>query len=164
MARVEEGDGLVDKFLGDGFKALFGAPFRQADHARRAVAAAVGIQQAHLDWMARRSAQGRPCRPLGVGVAAGEAVVGPYGTRNRMEYTALGQVVNLASRLCGAAAAGEVLATAETIKKAGFPATGAGDGDGVFPLAAASKGKLSFKNIAEPVEVFSVTRRRQYDR
>lgn len=163
VARVEEADGLVDKFLGDGFIALFGAPFRQADHARRALAAAVGIQQAHLDWMAQRSAGGRPCRPLGVGVAAGVAVVGPYGTRNRMEYTALGQVVNLASRLCGAAAAGEVLTTAETIIKAGLSAAGEEKSPGVLSFAAASKGKLSFKNIAEPVEVFSISKRGQYE-
>jgi class 3 adenylate cyclase/ActR/RegA family two-component response regulator len=159
VARVEEADGLVDKFLGDGFMALFGAPFRQADHSRRALEAAAAIQQAHSAWLARRSAAGRPGRPLGIGVAAGEAVVGAYGTSNRMEYTALGQVVNLSSRLCGAAAAGEILTTAQTVEKAGLPTAVEEKSPGVFSFAAASKGKLTFKNIPEPLEVFSISKR-----
>jgi len=111
VARVQAAGGMMDKFLGDGFMALFGAPFHQKDHARRALNAAVSIQLAHRGWMESRLAGGLPHRPLGIGLAAGETVVGAYGTHNRMEYTALGHVVNLASRLCGAAEAGEILTT-----------------------------------------------------
>ena len=78
VARIEEAGGMMDKFLGDGFMALFGAPFRQADHARRALNASVSIQQAHRKWMEERSAGGRQCRPLGIGLATGETVVGAY--------------------------------------------------------------------------------------
>jgi len=156
VAAVKDSGGMIDKFIGDGFMALFGAPFRQADHARRALNACADIQQAHLGWMAQRSAGGRPCRPLGVGVATGQTVVGAFGTRSRMEYTALGRVVNLASRLCSAAKAGETLTTAETIEKAGAPGPGNSRGDRGF--TAVSKGKLSFKNIPEPMEVFSVSK------
>lgn len=159
VARIEVADGLMDKFLGDGFMALFGAPFRQADHARRALDAAAAIQQAHSAWLAQRKAAGRPGLPLGIGVAAGEAVVGAYGTRNRMEYTALGQVVNLASRLCGAAAAGEILTTAQTVERSGLSVAGEVKAPGVFSFTAASKGKLTFKNITEPLEVFSISKR-----
>jgi adenylate cyclase len=156
VARVEEASGMMDKFLGDGFMALFGAPFRHEDHVRHALNASVSIQQAHLKWMKERLSAGRPCRPLGIGVATGEAAIGPYGTRSRMEYTALGNVVNLASRLCAAAEGGEILTIAETIEKAGFAAPGTDKGNMGLSFAAATKGKLSFKNIPTPVEVFSI--------
>ncbi len=153
VASIEAGRGMMDKFLGDGFMALFGAPFRQSDHARRALDAAASIQQAHKRWMAERQAGGRPCRPLGIGVATGETVVGAYGTHNRMEYTALGHVVNLASRLCGAAGAGEILTTPHTREAAlcGAPAGGSPGCASFLP-----KGKMLFKNIQEPVEVISI--------
>ena len=155
VARVEESDGMIDKFMGDGFMALFGAPFRQEDHARRALDASVSIQEAHLKWMDDRSAQGRPYRPLGLGLATGETVIGAYGTSNRMDYTALGPAVNLASRLCSAAKAGEILTLAETITKAGFDDKTQEE----FPFTAETKGKLSFKNIPAPVEVFSISKK-----
>jgi adenylate cyclase len=153
VARVEEEGGMMDKFLGDGFMALFGAPFRQEDHARRALNAGVSIQRSHRRWMEERSAKGRPCRPLGVGVAMGETVVGAYGTHNRMEYTALGHVVNLASRLCGAAEAGEILTTPFTRNAA---ALNAPEGNISGLLSFLSKGKMRFKNIQETVEVISI--------
>jgi class 3 adenylate cyclase len=152
--RVQDAGGMMDKFLGDGFMALFGAPFRQEYHARRALASSISIQQAHRSWMARRLAVSLPCRPLGIGIATGETVVGAYGTRNRMEYTALGHVVNLASRLCGAAGSGEILTTPFTRDKAlcDVPAGGSPCSFTFLP-----KGKMLFKNIQEPVEVISIT-------
>ena len=153
VTRVEEAGGMMDKFLGDGFMALFGAPFRQEDHARRALNASICIQQAHRIWMEERSTGGRPCRPLGIGVATGETVIGAYGTCNRMEYTALGHVVNLASRLCGAAEAGETLTTPFT-RDAALRDTPADSS--LSSLSFLSKGRLRFKNIQEPVEVMSI--------
>ncbi|MCB4791890.1 MAG: response regulator [Elusimicrobia bacterium] len=155
VAGVEKADGMIDKFLGDGFMALFGAPFRQDDHALRALEASVAIQLAHLRWMEERSSLGRPFRPLGLGVATGETVIGAYGTSNRMDYTALGHAVNLASRLCSVAKAGEILTLAETIEKAGLK----NNNQEGFPFAAVTKGKLSFKNIPIPVEVFSISKK-----
>lgn len=153
VGRVQEGGGMLDKFLGDGFMALFGAPFRQDDHARRALNAATTMQLAHRGWMAERAAKGLPWRPLGIGLATGETVVGAYGTHNRMEYTALGHTVNLASRLCGAAGAGEILTLPLTRDEA--LKTRAGAGPRALPFV--SKGKMLFKNIQEPVEVISIT-------
>ena len=154
VGRIEQAGGLTDKFLGDGFMALFGAPFPQGDHAWRAMSAAAAIQGAHRVWLAERARGGRPCRPLGIGLATGETVVGAYGTRNRMEYTALGHVVNLASRLCGAAEAWEILTTPFTRAEAlrGAPAGGV-----PVCLPFVSKGKMRFKNIQETVEVISMT-------
>ena len=163
VAGVEEADGMMDKFLGDGFMALFGAPFRQEDHARRALDASVSIQQAHLRWMEERSAGGRPCRPLGIGVATGQAVVGAYGTHNRMEYTALGHMVNLASRLCDAAEAGEILTMGETVEKAGFPTHGPDTTHGALRFVAERKGEYSFKNVPARVEVFSMSEKGEHE-
>ena len=147
------GGGMMDKFLGDGFMALFGAPLRREDHALQALNASAAIQQAHRRWMQERGAGGRPCRPLGIGVATGETVVGAYGTRNRMEYTALGHVVNLASRLCGAAEAGEILTTPFTRDEA-LRSAPADSGPGY--LSFLSKGKMHFKNIQETIEVIAI--------
>ncbi|HBA59495.1 MAG TPA: adenylate/guanylate cyclase domain-containing response regulator [Elusimicrobia bacterium] len=154
VAGVQKAGGMMDKFLGDGFMALFGAPFRQADHARRALNAAVAIQAAHRVWMDKRSAVGLPYRPLGIGLAAGETVVGAYGTSTRMEYTALGHVVNLASRLCGAAGAGETLTTPYTRESALRDAPGRA---GRCAFSFLPKGKMNFKNIQETVEVILIT-------
>jgi len=154
VARIEEAGGMMDKFLGDGFMALFGAPLRREDHALQALNASAAIQQAHRRWMEERGAGGRPCRPLGIGVATGETVVGAYGTHNRMEYTALGHVVNLASRLCGAAEAGEILTTPFTRDEA-LRSAPAGIGPGY--LSFLSKGKMHFKNIQETVEVIAIS-------
>ena len=150
---VQEAGGMIDKFLGDGLMAVFGAPLRQEDHAWRALNAAAGMQRTHSLWMARRAAQGKPARPLGIGLAAGPVVVGNYGTPNRMEYTALGQAVNLASRLCGAAEGGEILTTLFTRDKA-LDCAPAGSRKLFSSL---SKGKTDFKNIQKPVEVISVS-------
>jgi adenylate cyclase len=150
--RLQRGGGMMDKFLGDGFMAIFGAPFKQKDHALRALKAAVAMQAAHAAWMGARAAAGLPLMPLGIGLAAGETVVGAYGTRSRMEYTALGHVVNLASRLCGAAQGGEILTTPFTRGSAsGSAGQGAEPGGFVFT----PKGKLVFKNIPEPVDVIA---------
>lgn len=154
VAHIQEAGGMMDKFLGDGFMALFGAPFRQADHARRALNAAVSIQLAHRGWMEKRTTGGLPCRPLGIGLVAGETVVGAYGTSKRMEYTALGHVVNLASRLCGAAEAGEILTTPFTREAAQCAAP---EGKGRCAFSFFSKGKMHFKNIQETVEVIAIT-------
>lgn len=159
VARLADADGMVDKFLGDGFMALFGAPFRQEDHARRGLDAAIAIQQAHLQWIEERTSKGRPWRPMGVGVATGETVVGTYGTRKLMEYTALGHAVNLASRLCSAAKAGEILTMAQTVEQAVLPGEGADQVLAAVSFAIESKGLLSFKNILAPVEVFSISKK-----
>ncbi|MBU0751731.1 MAG: adenylate/guanylate cyclase domain-containing protein [Gammaproteobacteria bacterium] len=95
----------IDKFIGDAIMAEFGAPLPQQDHARRAVRAAVALRRVAIEfrgWMARRFA-GRdlPEFDIGIGLHSGEAVVGNIGSSARMEYTAIGDTVNIASRLEG---------------------------------------------------------------
>jgi adenylate cyclase len=93
--------GTVDKLMGDGIMAYFGAPVPQPDHARRAVACALEMQEAMDDF--RRDPRRALFPPLHmrIGIHTGEAVVGRIGTLAREEYSVIGDVVNVASRLEG---------------------------------------------------------------
>jgi len=93
--------GTVDKFVGDAIMALYNAPFDQPDHAVRAVQTALEFQERVKALSHRWEAKcGSPLKN-GVGINTGEAVVGILGSAQRLEYTAIGDTVNLASRLEG---------------------------------------------------------------
>jgi adenylate cyclase len=154
---VEEMDGMVDKFLGDGLMAIFGAPLRHETHAWQALSAAASMQRVHKGWMESRQTANKPAAAIGIGVATGEVVVGNIGTSNRMEYTALGHLVNLASRLCSAAAGGEILTIRESQEQMKRHASALQVHDEFLTASFISKGFMTFKNIAEPVEVFAVS-------
>jgi class 3 adenylate cyclase len=94
--------------------AILGAPLHFSDHALRAVRAAVDMQAAHrklIDYWAKR---GYALPPMGVGISTGEMVVGNIGCELQLDYTVIGAQVNLASRLCEAAAADQILISAGT--------------------------------------------------
>ncbi|MEC9488991.1 MAG: adenylate/guanylate cyclase domain-containing protein [Halanaerobium sp.] len=93
--------GMVNKFLGDGLMAIFGAPIYQEGHVRRAVDAASRI-------MARAAQEELPLK-LGIGINSGLVVAGNVGTRDRLEYTVIGEPVNTAARLCESALPEEIL-------------------------------------------------------
>jgi adenylate cyclase len=101
---IFEHDGTVDKFIGDGMMAIFGAPLDLDDHPTRACAAALSMAAA-LDTLneqnARRSGAGaaEPSISIGVGINTGEMVAGNIGSSQRFEYTVVGDAVNLAARL-----------------------------------------------------------------
>jgi len=91
--------GTVDKYIGDCVMALYNVPFEDPDHALKAVRTALDLQERTLEVSDRWEARlGAPLRN-GVGINTGEAVVGTMGSRQRLEYTAIGDTVNLASRL-----------------------------------------------------------------
>ncbi len=104
-----EYQGTLDKFLGDGLLALFGTPLPQPDHQQRAVQAALDIQRAAAALNARRHQRGKPTLHLGIGINSGEAIVGNIGSERRMEYTVIGDMVNVAQRLQAQALGGEVV-------------------------------------------------------
>lgn len=111
---VEEAGGVVDKYVGDEIMAVFGAPFDQPDHADRAMSAAVAMQRAMTAMNDGRSGRVAPRIEIGIGVHSGVAVAGNMGSPNRLNYTVLGETVNLASRLCSVAGPGEVLLSEAT--------------------------------------------------
>jgi len=91
---IEAEGGTVDKFMGDGVMAFWGAPGRVADHAERAVRAARAIAIRHL-----ATREDPTFLPLRIGIHTGEVIVGEIATRARTSYTVLGDAVNTASRL-----------------------------------------------------------------
>ncbi len=107
--------GTLDKFLGDGVLALFGAPLVQADHPQRAVQAALDMQRAAASLNATRQRRGQPTLHIGIGINSGEAIVGNIGSEKRMEYTVIGDMVNVAQRLQALARGGEILIGASTL-------------------------------------------------
>ncbi len=94
---IELERGIVDKYVGDEIMAVFGAPLDLPDHAARAVAAARGMMAA-LDALNAERAPAPPLR-MGIGIASGTVIAGNVGSSERMNYTVLGDVVNLAARL-----------------------------------------------------------------
>ncbi|MFC1741772.1 adenylate/guanylate cyclase domain-containing protein [Nanoarchaeota archaeon] len=101
-------DGTVDKFVGDAVMALFNAPTSVKDHELKAVQAAHEIQSAVCEW-------GRIA--VGIGVHTGEAVVGNIGSKHKIDYTAIGDVVNTASRLEGQTGAGDIVVSKQVFDK-----------------------------------------------
>jgi adenylate cyclase len=91
--------GTIDKFLGDGMMVIFGAPLDDPYQEEHAVKAACEMQHELRELCSKWQAEGRPTLKMGVGINSGAAVVGNIGTAEHMEYTAIGDTVNLAARL-----------------------------------------------------------------
>jgi class 3 adenylate cyclase len=140
--------GTLDKFIGDAVMVFFGAPMPgdPTDQAQRCVEMALAMQ-----W--RLTELNRRWRELSLldrellarmGIHSGEATVGSFGSKSRLEYTAIGRAVNLASRLEGKASTGSILMSAETwtLVKDRF--------------AGKSRGTVEVKGFARPVEVFEI--------
>jgi adenylate cyclase len=97
----EEHRGMVNKYLGDGFMAIFGAGDSGSNHARDAVSAGCEILRAVKGLNDELSA--KACAPIkiGIGIHSGPAIVGSVGSPQRLEFTAIGNTVNVASRIQG---------------------------------------------------------------
>lgn len=134
-AVVREHQGTVDKFMGDGMLAVFGAPDPRDDHASRAIAAARAMREAAAALQVR----------LGIGVHSGPAVVGCLGDGVRLEFTVIGDTVNAASRLESLTKEKgvDVLVSGETARRAGV--------DGLRTM-----GKAEVRGRKEPLELYTL--------
>jgi predicted ATPase/class 3 adenylate cyclase len=142
---VHRYEGTVNQFTGDGVMALFGAPLAHEDHAVRAVAAALAIQQSVRRYAeALRSERGIDFA-VRIGINTGPVVVGKIGDDLRMDYTAQGETVNLAARLQQVAPAGGIRLGEATMRLA----------SGYFAIQAA--GQVEVKGLPGPVPTFTVT-------
>lgn len=113
---AEEG-GIVDKYVGDGLMAVWGAPLEDDQHALHAVRAAVRLRQVAQTLGHTRRARGDAPFEIGIGVNTGPAVAGNMGSSRRLNYTVLGASVNAASRLCSEAGPGDVLIGERTFEQ-----------------------------------------------
>ena len=136
--------GTLDKFIGDAVMAQWGAPIGEPDDPDRAMRSAVDMM-AELDKLnANWKAVGRPTLSIGIGLNCGEAFAGNIGSERRLEYTVIGDTVNTASRLCGAAGPREILlseAFAKSLKE---------------PPKLQSHPPMELKGKSQPLPVFSV--------
>ncbi len=136
--------GTLDKYLGDGMMALFGAPTVTPKDAANAMAAAVAMQRRMLSINDELRAEGFPEIGVGIGLHTGEVIVGYIGSERRSEYTAIGDTVNTASRLESNAKGGEILVSEVTAKAA----------QSRYNLV--PRDAISVKNREQPVPLFEI--------
>jgi adenylate cyclase len=136
--------GTLDKYIGDGLMAIFGAPTASPEDALNAVKAAVTMQKRLVPLNDELRTEGYSQISVGIGLHTGEATIGYIGSDRRSEYTAIGDTVNLASRLESNAAGGQILMS---------EATAAASGNRV-PVN--EREPLTVKNRVQPVNVFEV--------
>ena len=135
--------GTLDKFMGDGILALFGAPLSHGNDAVNAVESALEMMQFLVQFNREHERTGDHFS-IGIGIDTGPVVAGYMGSSKSMEYTAIGDHVNLASRLCGVAAPGQILVSADTMKALGHR------------FAAQALPPIQVKGKQHPVSVFQI--------
>jgi adenylate cyclase len=136
--------GFINKFLGDALMAIFGAPALQPDQAYRAALAALDIQSSIQELNKKLQGEGKDPVVVGIGINRGDVVAGTVGSAARMEYTVVGDAVNVASRLTSAAKGGDILISKAALQPAA-------DRLRVEPLP-----PLQVKGKGEALEVYSL--------
>lgn len=151
---LQEG-ATLDKIVGDEVMALFGAPLARSDHAAWSVNTALKMREGHRRLMGVWERRNLSACQLGIGINSGEMVVGPIGSKQQMNYTVLGHNVNLAARLCSAAAGGEILLSPRTFELARDHFS---EKPGAIwrPMKFVRGKVLNAKGISEPVQTVGV--------
>jgi adenylate cyclase len=139
---IFEHGGTLDKYIGDEIMALFGAPTATPEDAHNAVKTAIAMQKQLVEL--RRQETEFQGIAIGIGLHTGEATVGYIGTERRSEYTAIGDTVNVASRLQSNSAGGQILISEATAQAAG----------NIFALDRHEP--ITVKNRLQPVELYEV--------
>ena len=109
-------NGTLDKIIGDELMVVFGAPLAAEDDTERALNTAVEMQNKIKELNDTRKQRGEDPVLVGAGINKGFVVSGNIGSRDMMDYTVIGDTVNLGSRLCSAAGPGEIIVSKEVIK------------------------------------------------
>ena len=136
--------GTLDKYIGDAVMAVFGAPISRPADAENAVRTAIAIQRAIVDMNRHAQERGLPELRIGIGVNTGVVTAGNIGSPRRLEYTVIGDAVNIASRLMSYATAGQILISASTADEL------------VSGPQLVALPPLKVKGKAEPIIAFSV--------
>lgn len=141
---IFDNGGTLDKYLGDGIMALFGAPWPKPDDVQQAVKTAAAMQRALAALNRQWQARGQEPLQMGLGINTGQVTAGNIGSSKRMDYTVIGDTVNLASRLCANAAGGQILISESTFRgyRGGFTAQ--------------RLESIRVKGKSAPVEIFEV--------
>ncbi len=142
---IDSNGGVLDKFIGDSMMIVFGIPERREDDAFRAVKAGLEMRDAILRLNERRRGEGKDPVTLGVGINTGNVVAGNVGSEERMEYTVLGDAVNVAARIEGLSKTGEVLVSEATYEEVRDRVSSSGEGEEVL-----------LKGKSEPITVYRI--------
>ena len=136
--------GTLDKYIGDAAMAIFGAPLSKGNDAANAVNAAIAIQKMIAELNRDAAERGHPELKIGVGINTGVVTAGNIGSSKRLDYTVIGDSVNLASRMCGQAAAGQILVTESTFNETSAQFA-------MLPLP-----PVMVKGKSQPINIFTV--------
>jgi len=138
--------GIVDKYMGDGVMLVFGAPETDKDHAFHAISCALLIQKLIAHENSQREADGLFPVQFRVGINTGSMLAGNMGSHDRMEYTVVGDTVNLASRLCGITSSGQIVISREMYAR----------DDVTGRVLAGEYQSIRLRGISEPVSTYLV--------
>lgn len=137
--------GSVDKFIGDAVMAVFGSPVKDENHMEQGIKAAVAIRELLDRANSLREKKGLSALPMGAGFDSGMAIAGNMGSSVRMEYTVIGDTVNLAARLSGVAKGGEIILDKKVFDKISEHAIGE-----LCP-------EVSIKGIDKPLSLYKLS-------
>jgi len=141
---IFKNNGLLDKFVGDQLIAVFGLVEAMGNAPENAIRTAIEMRTATQEMMEKRARLGRECFEIGIGINTGPAIIGNIGSSNRMDYTVIGDCINVAARLEELARGGEIIIGEHTYLQ----------NTGDFKIE--SRGEIYVKNKAEPVVCYNV--------
>jgi len=136
--------GTLDKYVGDAIMVFFGNPVHYEDHALRAVKTALEMRERLEGLQKLWLSQGQESLSMGVGITTGYVTVGNIGSPSRLDYTVIGNQVNLASRLADEAKAGQILVNERTLIAAGDL------------VESAEIDQVQLEGVSRPIKIFEI--------
>ena len=142
---IDRNGGVLDKFIGDAMMIVFGTPLQKDDDSLRAVRTGIEIREKLKELNSKREKDGMAPVIMGIGINTGYVVAGNIGSEERMEYTVLGDAVNVAARIEGQSRTGEVMISEETYREVKDKIKVSGEVDHV-----------SLKGKSKPMNIYTV--------